>query len=248
MLRPLVTAIRTLTILPVPGRDTDRFDRSLWYFPVAGAVIGAALLGMTRLVTMLAPGQTLLAAVLLAVTGAMLTGALHLDGLADTSDAFGGGKTREDMLRILKDSRIGTFGAVAIAADLLCRTAAYAALLSAGRPEVIAAGAAVSRPVMAALMASLPYARSGGGTASPYFQKGLAGRVATWLILLACLGGCIAWLGWFTAGVAALTAVVAIAFFCARCLKLLGGITGDCIGAANEIFELLFCIAFVFIM
>ena len=142
-----------------------------------------------------------------------MTGALHLDGLADTADALGG-RTRERRLEIMRDSRIGTFGAAAVALDLLIKVGAMEQLVARGLlPALIAAGA-VSRATSVLLAGWLPYARESG-------TGGVLGRPSR-IALAVCLPA------------APFALPLRVVF-----RRLFGGVTGDILGAAIEVTETL---------
>jgi adenosylcobinamide-GDP ribazoletransferase len=233
-LRGLVAAVAFLTRLPVgrfvvlDGADVARAGAA---FPLVGAGIGAAVGGIAAA---LAGSVTPAVAAGLAIAaGALLTGALHLDALADTADAFGAW-TRERALEIMRDHSIGAYGTVAVVLDLLIKGAALAAL--AGRHHVLAptvAACCAARAVPIALAAALPYARAEGAasslTAAPPWRAGVAGALA--------LGIAFAVAGRNGAVIAAVAAAVAgLAAVAYR--RWLGGVTGDTLGAAVELAEL----------
>ncbi|MFL6155003.1 MAG: adenosylcobinamide-GDP ribazoletransferase [Marmoricola sp.] len=244
--RSVVAAFTFLTVLPF-GRllvlDGEDVARGSVLFPLVGAAIGAASGGTAwALGDHLPP---LLAAALGVAVGAVITGALHLDGLADCADGFGA-RTPQDRLRVMRDHTNGTYGGTALLLDLIIRVAALSAL--AGTEDalwVAAAAGALSRTVGPALAARLPYAsdRPGAGEAlNAYPGHGRAisaGAVGALLSFLALhwnsagpdgLGN-----GWPAAVVATLV-VVALVGWTAK--KRLGGVTGDVMGACSELVEL----------
>ncbi len=239
--RELITAIRTLTILPVPGPEGD-FSRSFYYFPVVGAILaGLAWLGFS-LGGLVFSEQPFLISLLVLALISLLTGFLHLDGLADTADAFGGGHLAQDVLRILKDSRIGSFGAVALCFDLGLKAILYAALFSESRIDIILCSLVLSRALQPLYFVFLPYARGPEGKSFGFSQgKGLRGSLAVEFGLIAIASILWLWPAVGAAGVLAgsLGALLAGWRFHAR----IGGITGDCVGAGSELFELLFLLA-----
>ncbi len=165
-LRAAVAALAFLTRVPVGRRlvlDGGDVARAGPAFPLIGACLGAVVGGIAA--GLASPLSPLLAAALAIGAGTLLTGALHLDALADTADALGG-RSRERALEIMRDHAIGAYGAAAIALDLLVKAAAIAALARDGHvlPFAIAAGA-LSRAVPVPLAAALPYARPGEGLA-----------------------------------------------------------------------------------
>jgi adenosylcobinamide-GDP ribazoletransferase len=233
-LRGVAGAVSFLTRVPV-GRwialDAADVARGGAFFPFVGAGIGVVVGGLAHvLVDPLTPA---LAAICGVAAGLLLTGALHLDGLADTFDGLGGW-TRERALEIMRDHRIGTYGAAAVAVDLLAKTAAVAALTDAWKLIVCACAAARVVPVL--LSAVLPYARPGGGLGAV-----LGGRVRAVVALALGAGVCIA-LGGIVVLIVALGATVVCGAFAYRWL---GGITGDVLGAAAEVAELAALVAAV---
>lgn len=235
-------AVAFLTRLPVPGAagmDARAVGRASAYFPVAGAVLGALLVAARHAL----PGRlpaTLQAALLLALL-ALLTGALHLDGLADTVDGLGGGRTREDALRIMRDHAVGAYGAVSLVLLLLVEAAALAELLHRGATgdRWLILALTISRWTPVPLARVLPYARPGGGLGAAVTEHG------GWADLVAATAiafGAAVWVGW--AGLAALgaTALLLVAFGW-HLRRRLGGITGDTLGAAIVLSEALVLVA-----
>ncbi|HOX07863.1 MAG TPA: adenosylcobinamide-GDP ribazoletransferase [Planctomycetota bacterium] len=235
MLRGLVTALRTLTILPVPGRDAEGFGSALPFFPLVGALLGAAIWGLVEACGQLPDyGWSMGAAAAAVVGGIVLTRGLHLDGLADWADGFGGGRDRESTLRIMKDPAIGAFGAMALASVLLLKFAAVARLAASGTALWLVAAATVSRTVQVDLMVSLPYARAEGGKAGPFVQGArgwhLAAALAAVLVILLGIFGPL--------GAAALAAGWLFGrLFGLWCRRRVGGVTGDLLGAGSELVE-----------
>lgn len=229
----LITAFRTLTILPVPGGDSEDFAASLPWFPVVGLALGA-LLALMGLVWIHGLGTWFEGAgCLLLAASVLLTRGLHLDGLADWADALGGPPEREARLIILKDSSLGAFGGLALGVVLLAKWVALVRLLSLGAIGLIVPALIVSRTMVAELTATLPYARSGPGTAAPFVQGATGRRRRTALLIgftlcLACgIPGILCFaLGW-----------VGTRLFALHCRRSFGGVTGDLLGALNELLE-----------
>lgn len=229
--RGVAAAVAFLTRIPV-GRllelDTADVARGGAFFPLVGLGIGALVGGIAQ-----AAGNSLtapLAAVLGVAVGAALTGALHLDGLADTADALTA-PTRERALEIMRDHAIGTYGAVALVLDLGAKVVALSALVTdhdALRAAVCACAAARAVPVVLSVV--LPYARPTAG-----------------------LGRALGATGWPRAAFAVVTAVLVCVLLHAALLlavvggagivcglaarRWLGGVTGDVLGAAAELAE-----------
>lgn len=237
--RALLAAVSFLTIVPVgrlvalDGRDVARGSV---LFPVIGGVIGALTGGLAWLLGDDLP--PLLAACVAVAAGGVVTGALHLDGLADCADGFGG-RTVEDRLRIMRDHTIGTYGATALLLDLMVRVSVLAAL--AGTQEAllfsVAAGALarVGGPLLAVM---LPYAqaRPGSGEALSSFPSELRAAVALMvgaLVAFLCLTGSTSQ---YASSIAVAGLVVVLVAWGAK--RRLGGVTGDVMGATSELVEL----------
>ena len=237
MVRNLLTAFRTLTLLPFRGKDTDEFSSTLCFFPLVGALLGFLVLLLywgAGIIPFEFPAMLALVSLALVT---WLTGALHLDGLGDVADAFGGGKTRDQVLHILKDPRMGSFGVCAIVFAVLMKAWGWQAYFEKNDPWMIFWSLVFSRVMQGVLVAFLPSARR-ESIAAPF---GRGGRVARFSVLASCL---IAGLGaaWQSSIGTALIctggslAVTALAGF--YCWKRIQGITGDCVGATSELVEI----------
>jgi len=229
-LRGFAAAIAFLTRVPV-GRwvtlDAADVARGGALFPIVGAGIGTVVGGIAQ---GLADSLTAPVAALLGLAaGAALTGVLHLDGLADTADAFGA-TTRERALEIMRDHAVGAYGTVAVVLDLGLKAAALAVLASrhdALRYAVCATAAARAVPVV--LSAAVPYARA-SGTGGAMQTTGLPRVVVAVAIAVA-----LAILLHAPIVLAAAAGTVLIVGPAAR--RALGGVTGDVLGAAAELCE-----------
>jgi adenosylcobinamide-GDP ribazoletransferase len=206
-----------------------------WSFPVVGAVVGLLGGGVALLAQRL--GLPVPAAALLGLAATLLaTGALHEDGLADTADGLGGGQTRERKLEIMRDSRIGSYGALALLMSLGLRAAALSTLLGGDGGIVLGAmiaAHAVSRAGLPAIMHFIDPARPGGlaaGAGRPGFDNV---RAAAVLGVLATLAG----LGWWRGLAALLAALAAFAATAMLARRQIGGYTGDVLGAAQQVAE-----------
>ena len=220
--------LRLLTRLPMWASDVIAGPGAAWAWPLAGAVIGglAALVGVVAL-----PLGAGLAAALVLGAQAMMTGAMHEDGLADTADGLWGGWDRTRRLEIMKDSHIGTYGVMALIVTSLIRWSAISALLAAGGWFALVAVAALSRVPMAVMMASLPNARGAGLSQS-------VGRVPRGAAALAGLIGAAFALGLGMAGLGAIVATGLVSLALALVAKAkIGGQTGDILGASQQLSE-----------
>jgi adenosylcobinamide-GDP ribazoletransferase len=234
--KAVVAAIAFLTRIPVwpawlgPLRDQD-LGRSVAFFPLVGLVLGLVLAAAGHLVgDVLAPP---VAAVLLAALLAGLTGALHLDGFADVFDALGGGRgDRARMLDLMRDSRIGAHGAVALILLLAAKITALTQVVERHDLVTLLVFPTVARWTVAPLIVFFPYARAEGvGRAfkghAGRLQVGVAAAIA--IVAVAALGGR------FVLPAVVATAVVGL--FGVRWWRQLGGLTGDVYGAAIELGE-----------
>jgi adenosylcobinamide-GDP ribazoletransferase len=231
----LVLAIRYLTIVPLPWRgpgDPDHLGRAAAWFPVVGAGLGALLAATDWMTTRLFPG--LLGALLTVTVWKLATGGLHLDGLADCLDGLMG-RDREHRLAIMRDSRIGTFGAVGLILFLMLEIVAVAELPGPWRWRVLLAVPAIARatpPVLARLFGA---ARPDGQGAAFAAGVGLGGAVLAVVVALVVSVGALDGVGLLAAAVPLAVAGGAGWWFARR----LGGITGDVLGAVVETAELM---------
>ncbi len=235
-------AVQFLTRIPILFVPDDAYDppadgrrRALVFFPVVGLVVG----GLGALVWLGASALSLppLAGAVLAVTAtAMTTGAFHEDGLADTSDALGP-HSREKALEVMRDSRIGTFGAVALWAVLTMKAAALSALSPHSFWPVLLAAHVLARWSSLPLARWLPYAQEakglGAGLASLIDGRGLTAATILMAVCVAALVGLPRSL-WLLAGALAVLLLTG-PFYRRR----FGGVTGDCLGATNQLVETL---------
>ena len=226
-------AVSLLTRIPVTTHaDEFEVEGSVPWFPVVGAGIGVliALVYVGGIVLL----PTIVAATLASGGGALLTGALHEDGLADVADAFTGGSTQERRIEILDDPRLGTFGVTALTTSFLLRVGAISALDTWSALALIPAAHAMSRVGVIVLMRRLPSAQRGGLVVA-YSRSLTAGRemtaVVTGVVLCALL------IGKWALPAIVLCAVVALGMGRLARTKV-GGISGDVLGAVQQLGEL----------
>jgi len=222
--------------LPAPGHwPEDAVARAAWAFPVVGAVLGLLGGGVALLAQRL--GLPVLAAALLGLAATMLaTGALHEDGLADTVDGLGGGTTRERKLEIMRDSRVGSYGVLALLIGLGLRAAALSTLLGGDAMSVLGAmvaAHAVSRAGLPAIMHGFDPARPGGLAAGADRPDAVTAQAAAALGVLAALAG----LGWWRGILALAVAAAAMGATAMLARRQIGGYTGDVLGAAQQLAE-----------
>jgi adenosylcobinamide-GDP ribazoletransferase len=241
MLSGLVTAIRTLTALTVPGKDTESFSRSLFWFPLVGLLLGLMQATLAYVGHLFAWNE--LAAAIVVLGGMALTRGMHADGLADMADGFWGGKTREAALRIMKDPNVGSFGALALSGLLLLKWIAILKLIEEGAFSVLVSGVLLARWVQVLLASSMPYARSEGGTARAFVSGAGASHIVVASMLMFCF-----LVPLFYPNLVFLLVVISAALAACVMIALLsyrkiGGVTGDVLGAGSETTEVLVWIA-----
>jgi adenosylcobinamide-GDP ribazoletransferase len=231
---PLFAGLAFLTILPVPrgwcGERRD-LERSRVWFPLIGLLIGLLVASCDAGATALLP--VLPASVLTVLAMVAISGALHLDGLADTADGFLSARPRARILEIMRDSRVGPMGVLAIAGMLLLKVAAVASLAPAARFGTVLLMPLAGRVAPVLLMSTLGYARENGlATAFQRKRGGFAPLLAMGSLVVA---------GYFAAGpagVAAAAAAIGVTgLFALWCRAKIGGYTGDTLGAACELAE-----------
>ena len=239
----LLTAIQTLTRIPVPSPAHTPEGRVLaWsavFYPLVGLLPAGAAIALDEVLSPGLPPEVVALCIL--TVWVLLTGALHEDGLADVCDAFGSPRPREEIFRILKDSRIGTYGAVGLALTLLARWQGTAFLLE---------GAAAP-----ALIASQVLPRAGivlaAYSAGPAISQGLGGAFAASLTLAPVVVSVVIAVG--VVGAVAGSVVCAVSLACLVVVALMseyfrrhiGGITGDCLGAIEQVQQVVVLFCFV---
>jgi len=235
------TALTFFTRIPCAAwgkHEEADLNRSTRYFPLVGIVVGALVAAVFYFSVMLLPQS--LTILLSMVASLMLTGAFHEDGLSDAVDGLGGGWEKEQVLTIMKDSRIGNYGAAALFMALFIKFEALAALPATLVPAVLIAAHALSRLVAASLIMTQQYVRENGKA------KPLATQMTTAEFALCTVFG-LAPLYWLPLHVLwALLPVLLVRWWFGRLLqRKLGGYTGDCLGAMQQLSELTFYVGIV---
>jgi adenosylcobinamide-GDP ribazoletransferase len=263
--RHYLLALQFFTRLPVKGRlaewvgfSPQMLRASAAHFPGVGWLVGGLVTVLQLLLwRYLPPGgySPLVVAAMGTAFGILLTGAFHEDGLADVADGLGGSLNRERALDIMKDSRVGAFGAIAIAMALLVKVALVAQLASMGFSVLLCVpflAHVVSRTWPLFLNRCLPHV---GDTAASK-SKPLADQISFSALAVALLWCSLAWLpvGYFTSGYsgfnggligALLASALAFAWMGRWFSRRLQGFTGDCLGATQQICELAFYLGFL---
>lgn len=233
-MKSFLAALQFLTILPIPGSYDERtLGRSIPWFPLVGLVVGFFAMGTDWFLLRLgfpAEMRSLIAVAMLAV----VTGGLHLDGLADTADGFLSARPCERVLEIMRDSHIGTMGVLALIFVLALKVSGLGALDGSIRLYSLLLAPLAGRCVQVLTMTALPYARREGGLAAVFLEHRHSAH-GVWALV--CLVGVPVWfLGldgfWMTVG--CLGVAVLFGYWCKQRIN---GITGDTLGAVSELTE-----------
>ena len=240
-IRLLLTAVQYFTRIRVPawiGHAQEQLAGAVRYFPAIGLVLGASGAATLWLTAQVLPAP--LPAILATIVTVLMTGAIHEDGLADTCDGLGGGATRERALEIMKDPRIGAFGAIALILTLLLKISALSLM-----PVWTAMAALVAAHAFSRLCAVLvSFAGRYVGSAERSRAGPVVGSVKRRDVLIAALFGLPALvLCGRSAIIAVVVALVLLVLLFRWCVQRIGGYTGDTLGAAQQITEAAFYVA-----
>ncbi len=231
--RPVRGFVEALSLLTrIPARSTGNLQRALPWFPIVGGVIGLAVAVAYALSVSVVPAPV--AAMLATGAGIVVTGALHEDGLADTADAFGvRGVGRERTVEIMKDPRVGTYGAVALIVSIGLRASALASLSRGAAFVALPAAHAIGRSSSLAATTFAPMSSS--STLGAAYARSM-GRLPSVLAAASALGIAVGTLGAWSIGALALGIVTAVSIARAATRRI-GGLTGDVLGAVEQITE-----------
>ncbi|RJP79007.1 MAG: adenosylcobinamide-GDP ribazoletransferase [Desulfobacteraceae bacterium] len=236
-MKPLISAIQFLTILPIGKKGTFVPDRMLPFFPIVGLLIGLLLCMFDLFAKQFWPLPAV--AVLDTVFLIIITGALHLDGICDTADGlYGGAGDPNRSLHIMKDSSAGAIGVVAVICVFAVKSAGIFSMDD-HRMLLLLIVPAYARGATLFGFAWLPYGRPEGGTGHDFFHKKITVSTFGGLLIPFFLSFFLGW-GWLVFNICFLAGVAAILFFYQ---KRLGCITGDMLGAMTEAIE-----AFLFLI
>jgi adenosylcobinamide-GDP ribazoletransferase len=234
----VVVAFQFLTRIPMPtiAFEADSLSRAIKFFPLVGLVVGSGAVLVQKLLISHLSRQLVAFAVLAYLV--LITGCFHEDGLADTIDAFGGGATKNKILIILKDSRIGSYGATALVLCLLARYLLLTSLPMEHFAAYVISAQVLCRWTSLPLSYFLPPARE---------QDGQGARIAKLTSLPSLVFGSafsfvvvIFALKW-SAVAPLLVAVIVVALSGWLYARKIGGVTGDCFGATNQLTEIVVC-------
>jgi adenosylcobinamide-GDP ribazoletransferase len=231
----LVVAFQFLTRIPMPSImfEEDSLSRAVKFFPLVGVVIAAGALLLQRLLIphLVRP----LVALIVLIYFVLITGCFHEDGLADTADGIGGGWNRDQMLRIMKDSRIGTYGAAALTLSLLARFLLLGALPPRDFAAYVISAQVLCRWSSLPLSYLLPPAREQDGQGARIAGlTSLSSLIVGSVLSFAIIGFALQWKA-IVPLVAALAVIGLSGWFYS---KKINGVTGDCFGATNQLTEI----------
>ena len=242
--RIFLTSVMFYTRLPCPkwvDHSTEYLQESSKYLPLIGILVG--MIGAFIYLVSLFIFPSAIALLLSTIATIYVTGALHEDGLADMCDGFGGGWTKEDILRIMKDSRTGIYGVIGIIAVLSLKFASLYSITPTLIPLVLIAGNALSRFAAVTLLYTHKYVRPDAESK----VKAAAHRMNTVSLLIAGFFGIVPLFFFFRPFVFTLIIpVFAIHWYLGRMYSnRIGGQTGDCAGATQQICEVVFYLSFI---
>jgi adenosylcobinamide-GDP ribazoletransferase len=243
-IRIFLTAVMFYTRIPVPkwvGYSKENLNKATGYFPLVGVVVGAVGGGVFWLAQELLPLP--IAIILSMIATILLTGAFHEDAISDFCDGFGGGYTKEQILTIMKDSRLGTYGAIGLVMTLLSRFVLLTNIDPAKMVVVLVAAHALSRLNAVGLIFTSSYVREDASSKSkPIGEKHNAAT-----LILALVFGLIPLilLPWKSSAFIILALLLTLFFFRRYIHKIMGGYTGDMLGALQQISELVFYLIYL---
>ncbi len=233
-MKSFLLALQFLTIIPARIKKMVP-DETAWavaYFPVIGLLLGLALWPASRLLA-IARVDPIPSNIILVVLLIILTGGLHLDGLSDTSDAFFSGKGKTDMLAIMRDPHVGVMGVLAIVSILMLKIALLSSILLNTKGIALVLMCVLARWSISFSIFAFPYARD-DGKAKPFID-GMSRSIFFVSTLIALT---VVFIVWKAAGLAIFGIIAAFAYLANSFIKKkIGGITGDTIGAVNELAE-----------
>lgn len=245
-IRLFFIALQFFTRIPIPrwvGFEPDWLHHASRYFPLVGMVVGVIAAAAYTLAALLLPAPV---AVLLSTVAAIYaTGAFHEDGFADMCDGFGGGMSSARVLEIMKDSRIGAYGAIGIACLLALKCITLAQLPPTAAVAALLAAHPLSRLASTALIWRMEYARA-EGKAKPLAQEMSTGEfcIAAGTAVVPALALCAAgYLSWSALAGGVVAASIAMVWLARMFARRIGGYTGDCLGAVQQLSEVGFYLA-----
>jgi len=236
-MNPLLAAIQFLTVIPFPKSfvaGEKELEKCAPFFPIVGLLIGLIVAAVDHLIGFILPPFPASVITVIAMTG--ISGGLHMDGLADTADGFFSSRPRDKVLEIMRDSRTGVMGVIAVVFVIALKVSLLMSLPLPFRFGIVMLMPLAGRCSLVVMMAVLPYVRSEGGLATA-FGKGKSWLSVLWSAVFLVVTGWIAaqWIG--TA--VCLSSILIAALFSVYCFRKIGGYTGDTLGAICEITEII---------
>jgi adenosylcobinamide-GDP ribazoletransferase len=234
-LKQCCAAFRFLTIIPLPGTfgtDLEDLRGALPFFPVVGMVLGLMSGAAAWLAWQIFP--PFVAAVIATFVLLSVSGALHLDGLADCADGFFSSRERGRILEIMRDSRIGVMGVIAVVMIILLKVSVLSGL---ERDDAVRAAVLMpvaGRAALVMMISLLPYVRKEGGLGSPFYAVRAGWPLLLTLVLLFGSGFAVMGMRGLVAG---LVVMMVVFLFSRLCHRKIGGATGDTLGASCELAE-----------
>jgi len=245
-MKPLLAAIQFLTVIPFPKSFTGgekELEKCMPFFPVVGLLIGIIIAAFDHVMGFIFPPLPASVMTVIAMTG--ISGGLHMDGLADTADGFFSARPRERVLEIMRDSRTGVMGVIAVVFVIVLKISVLISLSPPFRPGIIVLMPLAGRCSFVVMMTALPYVRREGGLATA-FGAGKSWLNVLWTSAFLLAAG---WLAGHWMGLAAsLSALLMAALFSVYCFHKIGGYTGDTLGAGCELTEIIPAIAALALM
>jgi adenosylcobinamide-GDP ribazoletransferase len=235
ILRDLLTAFQFCTRIPMPAMraHADSLSDSLSFFPLVGLFLGLAANLLHLFLLHIVDAQLTAALVLLFLI--MITGGLHEDGLGDAADGFGGGWNREQVLTIMRDSRVGSYGVIALVFSLLLRWLLFSKINPTHFLSIMVAAQVLCRWSTLPLSYFLPAARAADGQGARVAQLTtrkslLTGSLIAFIIVVAAMHAA----AWKPVLLACIVSLLTGLYY----QKRIGGVTGDCFGATNQLVEI----------
>ena len=227
-------AMQFLTTLPLKIKNFSdkKMAWALVYFPVVGLFLGLMLVGLNALLSSLGISPVV-ANIILVIVLIMLTGGMHLDGLADTADAFLSGKAKKEMLEIMRDSHIGVMGVLALISIILLKVGLLSSVNVSAKPSVLMLMCILSRWSVVLVMYLFPYARAEGK--AKLFIQGMNLKIFIFstITVMIC-----SFLIWHLQGLGVLLTVALCAYAMGKVVyRKIDGVTGDTLGATIEVMD-----------
>ena len=242
-MKPFLAAIQFLTVIPFPNGfvgGEKELEKSVPFFPIIGLLIGIIIAAFDHIIGFVLPPLPVSVITAIAMTG--ISGGLHMDGLADTADGFFSARPRERVLEIMRDSRTGVMGVVAVVFLIILKISLLMSLSPAFRFGIILLMPLAGRCSLVMMMRILPYVRHQGGLATAFGMERSWVNVL-WASAFLVVAGWIT-VNWFGLAISILS-LLAAALFLVYCFLKIGGYTGDTLGAVCEITEIIPALAAV---